>query len=139
MYRTILYANDGSQGAFKALTAALDMAKLTGAHLHMISVEELPQFAEVMDEVRAAKAAADHRYRAVIRRAEEAAKERGVALETHVVAGHPVASIVDLATQLGADLLVVGATGYARLFGRMIGSRATRIVEVAECSVLVVK
>jgi nucleotide-binding universal stress UspA family protein len=139
MYKTILYANDGSEGAFKALGSAIEMARLTGARLHMVSVEELPQFAEVVDEVRTAKAAADHRYHAVVRRAEEMVSAKGVAMDIHVVAGHPVASIVDLAAQLGADLLVVGATGYAKLFGRMIGSRATRIVEVAACSVLVVK
>lgn len=139
MYRAILYANDGSEGAFKALGPAVEMARLTGARLHMVSVEELPQFAEVVDEVRTAKAAADRRYHAVVRRAEEMARAEGIAMDTHVVAGHPVAGIVDLASQLSADLLVVGATGYAKLFGRMIGSRATRIVEVAACSVLVVK
>ena len=139
MYRTILYANDGSQGAFKALAPAIEMARLTGARLHMVSVEELPQFAEAVDEVRTAKAAADHRYRGVVRQVEETVRAQGLEIDVHVVAGHPVAAIVELASQLGADLLVVGATGYARLFGRMIGSRATRIVEVASCSVLVVK
>jgi nucleotide-binding universal stress UspA family protein len=139
MFKTILYANDGSEGAFKALVSAIDMTQLTGARLHMVSVEELPQFAEVVDEVRAAKSAADRHYQSVTRRAQGIAEERGVVLEVHLVTGHPVSSIIDLATQLGADLLVVGATGHAKLFGRMLGSRATRIIEVSPCTVMVVK
>jgi nucleotide-binding universal stress UspA family protein len=139
MYRRILHANDGSEGAFKALAAALDLARLTGAELHMISVEELPQFPEIIEEVKAEKSAADRRYSEVVRRARATAGEVGVKLAVHVVTGHPVHSIVDYAADLGADLLVVGATGISTIFERMLGTRADRIVEMAACSVLIVK
>ncbi len=45
MFRKILIANDGSEGAARALSAAIKLAKGQGAELHMISVEELPRFA----------------------------------------------------------------------------------------------
>ena len=67
------------------------------------------------------------------------AEEAQVKLETHVVAGHPVRDIVDLARDLKADLLVVGASGHSALYDRMIGSRADRIVHLAPCPVLVVR
>jgi nucleotide-binding universal stress UspA family protein len=41
--------------------------------------------------------------------------------------------------ELGADLLVIGATGHSQLYERMIGSRADRLVHLAPCPVLVVK
>jgi nucleotide-binding universal stress UspA family protein len=46
---------------------------------------------------------------------------------------------VDLVPQIGADVLVIGATGHSALYERMIGSRADRIVQMAACPVLVVK
>lgn len=139
MFKKILHANDGSDGAFKALATALDLAKLAGAEIQMISVEELPQFPEIMEEVKAEKSAADRRYREVVKRALTLAQERGVKLNVRVVTGHPVRSIVDHAAEIGADLLVVGATGHSTIFERVLGSRADRIVEMASCTVMVVK
>ena len=43
MYRSILVANDGSEGAEKALTTAILLARKLKAKLLMVSVEELPQ------------------------------------------------------------------------------------------------
>jgi nucleotide-binding universal stress UspA family protein len=62
-----------------------------------------------------------------------------VSLLTHVLTGHPVRDIVKLAADVEADLLVIGATGHSALYERMIGSRADRIVQLAQCPVLVVK
>jgi nucleotide-binding universal stress UspA family protein len=137
-FRKILIANDGSEGAFRALGRALDLAS-GGCELHMISVEELPEFPEIINEVRAEKIAADVRYRRVIQRAQEMAEARRQSLHVHLRTGHPIRSIVDLAAELGVDLLVIGATGHSTLFARMLGTRADRLVEMAPCSVFVVK
>jgi nucleotide-binding universal stress UspA family protein len=67
------------------------------------------------------------------------AEQHDVKLQTHIVAGHPVRDIVQLAASLKAELLVIGATGHSALYERMIGSRADRIVQIAPCPVLVVK
>jgi len=82
MYKTILQANDGSAGADKALVLALDLAKLSGAELHMICVEEISEFPEIIGEVREEKRFADRRYRPIVRRAEQLAEEKGVKLVT---------------------------------------------------------
>jgi nucleotide-binding universal stress UspA family protein len=139
MFTRVLHANDGSDGAFKALATALDLARLAGGELHMVSVEELPQFPETIGEVKAEKAVANHRYRDVIRRARAMAEQHNVKIEVHVVTGHPVRAIVDLAERLGADLLVIGATGHSTFYSRMLGTRADRLVELAPSSVLVVR
>jgi nucleotide-binding universal stress UspA family protein len=62
-----------------------------------------------------------------------------VKLHTHVVAGHPVRDIIMLAADLNVDLLVIGATGHSALYKRMVGSRADRIMQLAQCPVLIVK
>jgi nucleotide-binding universal stress UspA family protein len=67
------------------------------------------------------------------------AEQHDLKLQTHVVAGHPVRDVVQLAASLKTGLLVIGATGHSALYERMIGSRADRIVQIAPCPVLVVK
>ena len=134
-----LNANDGSGPAFKALALALDLARQNKSELHMASVEEVVSFPELIAEVETERQNADSRYKQVLKRAKAMAREKGVTLETHVLVGHPVRSIVDLAGELGADLLVIGATGHSALYERMLGSRADRVIQLASCPVLVVK
>jgi nucleotide-binding universal stress UspA family protein len=139
MFKIILNANDGSSPAFKALELALDLARQNNSELHMACVEEVASFPELIGEVETERQNADHRYKRVLKRAKAMAAEKGVTLATHVLIGHPVRSIVDLAGELGTDLLVIGATGHSALYERMLGSRADRVIQLASCPVLIVK
>ena len=106
---------------------------------HMVSVEEIDYMPEFIEEVREETGTAARRFHRVLQRARRMAEESGVKLDTHVIAGHPVRDIVELAKELNVELLVIGATGHSALYGRLIGSRADRIVQLAHCPVLVVK
>jgi nucleotide-binding universal stress UspA family protein len=139
MFRKILHANDGSEPAFHALDVAISIAKQNGSELHMISVEEIDYMMEFVEEIREEASVAGRRYLRVQQRAREMANNSGVALQAHVAAGHPVRDVVLFAEKIGADLLVIGATGHSAIYERMIGSRADRIVQMAPCPVLVVK
>ena len=139
MFRKILHANDGSEHAFRAFAIALAMAKQNNSDLHMISVEEIDYMPEFIEEVREETGTAARRFHKVLQRAREMAGESHVKLNTHVIAGHPVRDIVQLAKELKVDLLIIGATGHSALYDRLIGSRADRIVQLAHCPVLVVK
>lgn len=138
-YRKILIANDGSEGARKALSTALGLARLLNAELHMVSVEELPQFASSLDEIDEEKREQNHRFARVIREARREAEAAGARLSAQVVAGHAVPTIVELLERGGFDLLVVGFMGHSALYNRLIGSTTDRLVELAPCPVLVVK
>src|ERR1700730_15303438 len=139
MFSRILHANDGSDHAFNALSLALKIAKQSNAVLHMICVEEIDYLPETMEDVRQETGGAVRRFDSVENPARSMAEESQVKLKTDVVAGHPVRDIVDLARDLKADLLVVGASGHSALYDRMVGSRADRIVHLAPCPVLVVR
>lgn len=139
MFSKILHANDGSEHAFHALALALALAKQNNSELHMISVEEIDYMPEFIEEIREETGTAARRFHKVLQRARGMADESRVKLDTHVVAGHPVRDIVELAKELKVDLLVIGATGHSALYDRLIGSRADRIVQLAHCPVLVVK
>ena len=139
MFSRILHANDGSDAAFNALALALDISKQSSAPLHMVCVEEIPYLPEYIEEVREETRVAARRFHSVLQKARRMAEQHSVELQTHVLAGHPVRTIVDLANELDIDLLVIGATGHSRLYERMVGSRADRLVHLAPCPVLVVK
>jgi nucleotide-binding universal stress UspA family protein len=139
MFRKIVAANDGSEGAARALLVSIDLAKAHAAELLMISVEHLPEFPASVGEVIEEKADADHRYRSVVGRAKAQAQAHGVALTTHVVTGHAVSKIVEFVEWEKADLLVVGFMGHSALYNRLIGGTTDRLVEHASCSVLVAK
>jgi nucleotide-binding universal stress UspA family protein len=139
MFAKILHANDGSDHAFRALSLALAIAKQNRSDLHMVCVEEIPYLPEFVEEVREAAGTAARYFHGVLQRARSMAEQSQVQLHTHVLAGHPVRDIVKLAADIEADLLVIGATGHSALYERMIGSRADRIMQLAQCPVLVVK
>jgi nucleotide-binding universal stress UspA family protein len=139
MFARILHANDGSEQAFEALSLALKIAKAGGAELHMVCVEEIPYLPMAIEEVRQETGVAARRFHAVLNRARAMAAAHEVSLKTHVLAGHPVRDIVNLAATLGVDLVVVGASGHSAFFDRMLGSRADRIVHLSPCPVLVVR
>ena len=139
MFDKILHANDGSEHAFRALALALAIAKQNRSDLHIVCVEEIPYLPEFMEEVRESTGTAARYFHGVLQRARTMAEQSQVQVHTHVLAGHPVRDIVRLATEIEADLLVIGATGHSAMYERMIGSRADRIVQLAPCPVLVVK
>ena len=112
MFKKILHANDGSEPAFQALQLAITIGK------------------------QMARGIAARRFHPVLQRARAMAEQQGMTLQTHVLAGHPVRTVVELARELEADLLVIGATGHSALYERMIRSRA---IQLASCPVLVVK
>lgn len=140
MFRKILVANDGSDGAQKALHLAIDVANRYSAELHEISVEErLPHYAATVGEVVEAKQEAAEYFRNVTREAERTARAQGVQLSSHIVPGHEVETIVTFAKQHGFDLLVIGFMGHSKIFGRIWGSSSHNLTKLAPCTVLVVK
>lgn len=139
MFKTVLHANDGSEPAFRALTLAINIAKQNAATLHLVCVEEIPPMPDYIEEIREAKGTAARRFHTVVERARQLARAGGLEPRIHILSGHPVRVIVDLASTIGADLMVIGATGHSALYEWLIGSRADRLVQLASCPVLVVK
>jgi nucleotide-binding universal stress UspA family protein len=139
MFRKILVASDGSAGASAALEVAIELAPKLGAELGMICIEEIPRFAETIDEVEGEREAAGERFRPVIDQAKHRAAQKGLSLNTYLVAGHPVASIVEFLRAADYDLLVLGFMGHSALYNRIVGSTTDRLVDHAPCAVLVVK
>jgi nucleotide-binding universal stress UspA family protein len=131
MFKKILIANDGSEGASKALGAALSLAHSHKAQLHMICVEETQWIPGSREEVIGDKELADRKFAEVVAKAETEAKHHRLKLTSHIVVGHSVAAIVDFIARDRFDLLVTGFMGHSAVYNRVIGSTTDRLVELA--------
>jgi nucleotide-binding universal stress UspA family protein len=140
MYRRILVAYDGSDGARAALKHAVALAAALKADLSCVMVEEhLPHYAASISEVKAAKEEIDQHFRGLAKQAKDLAGLSGIDMETIVRQGHEVETVVNVAKDGAYDLLVIGYHGHSAIFGRIMGSTAQSIVRLAPCPVLLAK
>ncbi len=140
MFRKILVAHDGSEGAQKAFAMALDLAARYQAELHMISVLEVhSHFAATVGEVREEREEENHLYASVKQEAGRMAAERGVGLQAKTLTGHEVETIIRHAREGGYDLLAIGFMGHSKVFGRIWGGTSQNLTKLSPCTVLVVK
>ncbi len=140
MFRKILLAYDGSDGAKAALRVGIGLATSLRAELHSISVEEeLPHYAATMGEIQDAKERVDEYFRVLTKEARDQAALAGIELQTVIRQGHEVESIVTFAKEGGFDLLLAGYHGHSRIFERVMGSTAQSIIRLSPCSVLLAK
>jgi nucleotide-binding universal stress UspA family protein/CBS-domain-containing membrane protein len=140
MFKRILVAYDGSEGARAALALGIELARTGDAELSSVSVEEhLPRYAATISEVQGAKEQIDAHFRTLTKEARDAAALAGVELEALVRQGHEVQEILRAAREGKVALLILGAHGHSRVFQRVVGSTSLSVMRQAPCSVLIVR
>jgi nucleotide-binding universal stress UspA family protein len=140
VFQRILVGIDGSDAARQALERAVELASLTGAAVHAVSVEErLPAYAATVGEVEEEERFEDHYYRRVHHEARRVADAQHVPFSHEIVPGHAAQVLIAKAKAGAFDLIVIGHTGHSRLYALFLGSTADRVVEHAPCPVLVVR
>jgi nucleotide-binding universal stress UspA family protein len=143
MYKTIVVGTDGSPTADKAMSEAAELARHWGAKLHVVTgfrsgssgMASLAGAAMVDTGVEDAL-----RHEAATDIGGKAAESwgEGIELELHAVPGDPADAILDTATAVGADLVVVGSKGM-RGARRILGSVPNSVAHGAPCAVLIIK
>lgn len=140
MYKKILLAYDGSEGARKGLEAGINLVKLYQAQLWALAVQEkMPRFADPMDEARWEKDFGYQHFAEILNDAQAQAQEAGVELHTEIRIGHPAKTIVEVAQEGKFDLILVGHTGLSEVWARFLGTTAEKVSRHAPCSVLIVR
>ena len=140
MFKKILLAYDGSQGAEQALAAGIGLAKLHGAELVALGVQEkLPRFSGTIDEVQEEKQFANEQYGKLLDAAKVKAKEAGIELKTLMRPGHPAQTVVAVAKEGKFDLVLVGHSGLSGVWAAFLGTTAEKVSRHAPCSVLIVR
>ena len=149
MYRRILVGTDNSVEATAAVECAAQLALDVGAHLHVAATHRtythtphsMSCFDGLMSIREAGEAQAMESHRIHLEVLAKRLRRRGIDVSTHVLAGDPAHRLSDLATDLGADLVIIGGSG--RLRGRRrrrrrFGNVAASVVRAAMVPVLVV-
>jgi nucleotide-binding universal stress UspA family protein len=137
MFKTIIWATDGSEAAELALSTALELTAEANGRLLVVHANErlggraggAPVFADE-EELQSEFASKVNDLVA-----------SGVNASFHVVSGlntDPADLIADVAKEADADLIVVGTRGHGRVAGMLLGSVTQRLLHVAPCPVLAV-
>jgi nucleotide-binding universal stress UspA family protein len=137
MFKTIIWATDGSANADHALALARELALASSCPLVAVHSKELlvgraggyPLLADEED------------IETKIARQVQEAKDDGIDARTVIAGGHvghAAQTIADTAASADADLIILGTRGQTPLAGLMLGSVAQRLLHVAPCPVLAV-
>lgn len=120
MYRNVVVAYDGSEGADAALARAAEIAGAGGAALSLVRATS--------DEAGARRSL------------EEAIGSLDPSLEASpwVVGTPPAEAILAVARDIHADLIVTGSRGRGRVERALLGSVSSELVHQAPCDALVV-
>jgi nucleotide-binding universal stress UspA family protein len=138
----ILVAVDFSESSDFAFTAAVSLAKLFSAELHVVHAFEAPAPFLNFYALSVPTAFVSEARDAVARKLEKSCQTAAVAevsVKSHLRSVPAAGSIADLARQLGTDLIVMGTRGHTGLKHLLLGSVAEHTVRDAPCSVLTVK
>ena len=136
----IVVGTDGSSGAEAAVRKVIELARGSGATVHLVcaypgrsALERIGMSAR-QDPVDLRGVAAD-----ILARDERRLTEGGFAVETYAREGDPAHTIIEVAGESDADLIVIGAHGNTGLRRFMLGSVAGKLAHHAPTSLLIVR
>ncbi len=140
MFKTVIFATDGSLAAERVLLYAEHVARVEEAHVFVVHAYQLPQVYEwaegyqelVEDYRRVAREAAQDAVR-VLERA-------GIQATPDVREGPPAQVTLAAAQEHNADLIVMGSRAEKRenVAELLLGSVSTTVLRFAPCPVLIV-
>jgi len=149
MYARILIAIDGSELADRALNHGLQLAKLAGSEVTVVTVTEPAAVVgggyatvagAVIDPFPELIAAQDQAARELLARAEKTASDQGVTVKTQLVDNSfPAEGIVATAAAINAELIVMGSHGRRGLDRLLLGSQTSNVLAHTKVPVLVTR
>jgi nucleotide-binding universal stress UspA family protein len=144
MFKHILVPADGSDNAHRAIDKAIALAKAFDSKVSVIYVIDPYAFTGVGTDFAYGQAeylsAATAEGNEALRVAKEAFEAAGIDSQTAVVEGHSIyKGILDSASRLGADLIVMGSHGRKGLEKLVLGSVTSQVLSHAHLPILVVR
>ena len=137
VYDSILLPTDGSEGTAMARDHAIELARDQGATLHVLHVVDVLSPAASLHEM--IEEQLTEQGEGMVEAVASTAAERGVAVETAVLAGDPAERIVEYAASEDVDVIVMPTHGRSGLRKSIIGSVTDRVVRTADVPVVVVR
>ncbi len=145
MFTRIVVGTDGSETAGEAVRQAVELAKLAGAKLSIVSAYEPVSKRRIQSEQEGAPADVQYEIgpredvNLVLDAAAAQAKQEGLEVQTHPVEGDPAEAILSAAEDTDADLIVVGNKGMTGARRFLLGSVPNNVSHHAPCAVMIVR
>jgi nucleotide-binding universal stress UspA family protein len=141
VFTNILVSMDGSEASQRALSQAVDLAKLCNAKLHTIYVVETGLFSSLPMEgtVEIMYSVLEKEGEEVMEKAKKYASEKSITVITHMKQGHAGSEILALAEEEKSDLIIVGSHGKSNTDRLLIGSVSTFVVTHSTVTTMVVR
>ncbi|SPQ01340.1 Universal stress protein [Candidatus Sulfobium mesophilum] len=137
--KKILMAHDGSKSSEKALKKALQVAETFGSSLTVLSVIPELYLTELMALDRARILDTMTKETRGMMEKIKAKSKHLKSLKTVIRQGDPADEILKTAEKIKADVIITGSHGRHGAQRFLLGSVSSKIVDHAECDVLVVK
>jgi nucleotide-binding universal stress UspA family protein len=145
VFTRIVVGTDGSDTAGEAVRQAVDLAKLSGAQLSIVSAYAPVSKRRLEGEQQGVPSDVQYEIgpredvNLVLDAAAAAAKAEGLEVQTHPLEGDPAEAILTVAEETKADLIVVGNKGMTGARRFLLGSVPNNVSHHAPCSVIIVR
>jgi len=147
MYERILVATDGSPLSDKAVSHAMDLAKLTGASL--VALKVIPRYPRSyleggatveLSEIKRIEAEWAEQAQAVLNKIKADGKAIGVTVKTSVAKSDLIAeSIIATADKQKADMIIMASHGRKGIKRLLLGSETQHVLTHSHIPVLVLR
>ena len=136
--KTIVVGYDQSESAKLALDRAAELTKAFGAQLHVVSVAPTLEPASGRGAGGIDPTDSPEMHVSELAEARQHLEGQGVQAEYQAAIGEPAEAIVELATQHGADVIVVGTREVGTIHRLLGQSVSDSVAHKARCDVLIV-
>ena len=139
--RTIVVGIDGSPNSDLAVKRAAEIAKGSGAKVHLVAAyPDDPTFGEnIASSAKRDRINLREVAEGVVARVAAEPELEGVDVMTHAREGDPARVILDVAEEQGADLIAVGARGLTGFKRFLLGSVSSKLSHHAHCTLMIVR
>jgi nucleotide-binding universal stress UspA family protein len=143
MYRRILVGTDGSEHSRRALTRALELARISNAEITVITVLHLPAsyLMALGSSIGMGSEPWSSLHQAceqVLAEAESMFIKSGIKPLTEIRMGSPAQELVQMVQEGDYDLIIVGSRGRGMTRAHLLGSVSDQISHTATCDLLIV-
>jgi nucleotide-binding universal stress UspA family protein len=139
MFKNILLGVDGSEHSIHAAKVAADLARCMQANLRIVVAHATVPAYLGEPNFQHAVVARLKESRTVLEVAIDVVGEIPGELKTEILEGPAAEVILRVADVRKNDLIVMGSRGYGKLRGLLLGSQSQKVLQHADCPVMIVR
>lgn len=131
--KSLIVAYDSSNFSRTSLEYAALLSKQFGSKIHLISVQNPTEYAQVLEEGPYARNKSKNEAQIDVQQIEKQLKENGIQSDSVQRVGNVSDNLWEYTNKLKPDLLLFGAYGYSRNDRNRLGSTAEHLLRTVRC------